>query len=75
MKSERCSKCGGEMAEGFLADRADNHSSRLPSWYEGAPEKGWFGALKVWKRAHLDVLARRCRKCGLLELHSPASTS
>ena len=71
MKSERCSKCGAEMVDGYLVDRGDNHSARLPGWIEGEPEKGWLGGLKVWRKKRLEVVTRRCRKCGFLESFAP----
>jgi hypothetical protein len=53
------------MEEGFLLDR--DKQSRVQTWYQGAPERWWFGALKLRGRPRFRVATRRCRRCGYLE--------
>jgi predicted Zn-ribbon and HTH transcriptional regulator len=70
MKSTRCPRCESEMKEGFLLDRFQNHFSALPTWVEGEPERKWWGGLKTRGRVRLEVLTRRCRRCGYLESYA-----
>ena len=43
----RCSKCNGEMVQGFLFE-SEGHD--LDTWVEGTPVKSWWGG------------AQRCRR-------------
>lgn len=66
-----CAVCGGATKEGFLLDRKRELQADALQWIEGAPEKGWLGAVRTRGRAHGAVVAARCTQCGRLELRVP----
>lgn len=71
MSERTCSACGSGTVEGFLLDR-DKANAAL-AWIEGAPEKSFFTGVKVRGRRRGAVVARRCRKCGHLDLWVPSA--
>jgi len=70
MRGERCSKCEGEMEEGFLLDSTHN-AVRVAHWAEGAPAYWFLKVLKMKGRRRLPVRTLRCRRCGFLESFAP----
>jgi len=75
MRSTTCGKCGGAMAEGFLVDRDRKAGARLAAWYAGEPTRWWWGGLRLRGRARFEISARRCGRCGHLELFAAARDS
>jgi predicted nucleic-acid-binding Zn-ribbon protein len=68
----KCSKCGGEMQEGFVPD--EDFSKRWVSrWVAGKPEQGLLGHPKVSGKQHYSILSFRCSKCGYLEFYAPGT--
>ena len=66
MDNASCSKCGGGIEEGFVAD--NNLASVIPSiWVEGTPEPSFWTHSKVAGRTKRRVQTYRCTGCGLLE--------
>ena len=61
------------MAQGFLLEFTDHGVGHATSWVEGAPEKGWFGAVKRKGKKELTVETFRCERCFLLESYAPAT--
>ena len=75
----KCSKCGGEMMEGFILD-ADN-TANLPAmgtavwftqakWVAGKPEGSLGSGIKWSDKEAYRIEAHRCAKCGSLELYA-----
>ena len=65
----RCSKCNGEMVQGFLFE-SEGPRRMVSTWVEGAPEKSWFGSAKVPKEKCVPVGTFRCSVCGFLESYA-----
>lgn len=70
MSERTCSACGSGTVEGFLLDRRKGLDARAQTWVEGTAETGFFG-LRLRGRRKGDVVARRCRKCGHVDLWVP----
>ena len=66
-ESIRCSKCNGDMVQGFLFE-SEGHM--LETWVEGEPRKSWWGGAKVPKEQRVPVATFRCSMCGLLESYA-----
>jgi hypothetical protein len=66
----KCAKCGGEMAEGFVASEAQS-AKGVTTWIEGAPQFGFLGSVKTDGRTAHRIRIFRCIKCGLLESYAP----
>jgi hypothetical protein len=60
-----CSKCGGQMEEGFILDDGRNGAS-VTSWIAGKPEFGFFGVKSADKINH-QIVSFACVECGYLE--------
>ena len=73
MPSSNCPKCGGRVEAGFLLEQRDGNMKGVTEWVEGAPEKGWFGVVKVRNKRRLPVQTQRCTRCGYLESYATAS--
>jgi predicted nucleic-acid-binding Zn-ribbon protein len=73
MPGSSCPKCGGRLEAGFLLEQRDGNMKGVTEWIEGAPETGWFGAVKVRKKRHLPVQTLRCTRCGYLESYAPGA--
>lgn len=73
MTALTCPRCSIQLQEGYLLDEARNQ--RTPTdWIEGKPERSFWTGLKLKGRARLRVASWRCPRCGLLELHAPATS-
>jgi len=70
MRSARCPKCEAEMERGFVVDRSHANSAGVPTWASGAPERNFFGVLRMRGRTLYRVQAQRCRRCGFLESYA-----
>lgn len=68
--SKSCAKCGGRMDQGFIADSTDNYT-KAAHWVDGAPEKNFWGGIKMRGRKKLQIETWRCGRCGLLESYAP----
>ena len=67
--SNECLRCAGRMEPGYIVDMGHG-TQTLPKWYSGAAAKGWFGNLKLRKKAATEVVTSRCQRCGLLESYA-----
>ena len=67
--SKSCPKCGGRMEQGFAPEAGDN-STKVETWVEGAPKKGWAG-LKLRGLRRLEIETWRCGRCAFLESYAP----
>jgi hypothetical protein len=74
MPTMTCPKCSVQLQEGFLLERA-RHGRGATEWIEGRPVASFWTGLDLRGRARLPVASFRCPRCGLLELHAPASSS
>jgi hypothetical protein len=69
---EKCLKCGGRMAEGFVLDQSQ--ACRLVSkWVEGKPEVSFFMGARINGREQHEIRSYRCIVCGFLESYAPES--
>ena len=68
----KCSKCGAEMEEGFVADEGYN-KRYVAHWVAGKPQFGFFGGAKTWGKEQRPVRTFCCTKCGYLESYAPKS--
>ena len=68
-KPTRCSKCNGEMVQGFLFE-SEGPRRTVCTWVEGAPEKSWSGSAKIPKGNSVPVGTFRCSVCGFLESYA-----
>ena len=66
-EATRCSKCNGEMLQGFLFESAGHE---LDTWVEGTPAKSWWGGATVPKEKRVPVGTFRCSACGFLESYA-----
>jgi hypothetical protein len=63
-----CVKCGGVMTPG-AAYVVDSNGGRVPiKWVDGVPKKSLWMGLSLRGMTPADVAARRCGKCGQIEL-------
>ena len=70
-KAIQCPKCNGEMAQGFIFDRADGGNRRVINWVEGAPKKSDFWTVtRVPEEKCVPVGTFRCSVCGFLESYA-----
>lgn len=65
-----CSKCGGELQSGFLLDRGDLEVRHPAVWVAGPPKKSLWMGTKIEGREKFEIAAKRCVKCGYLELYA-----
>ena len=65
----RCTECGGEMEPGFLVDHTENGILQQ-RWAKGAPQKRWWGGLKVNRDDVRRVETARCKVCGFLKSYA-----
>jgi len=56
-----------------MLEQRDGNMKGVTEWIEGAPEKGWFGAVKLRRRKRMEVQTYRCGRCGFLESYAPAA--
>lgn len=69
MTPNECPKCRSRMERGFLRD-SHQHQVRTARWFEGEPEKSFFGGLKTKGKRTYDVTTYRCGRCGYLESYA-----
>jgi hypothetical protein len=69
--SKTCAKCGGRMEQGFVPEAKD-HSTKVEMWFEGAPQKKWYGLKTRGVRYH-EIETWRCGRCGYLESYAPGA--
>jgi len=63
-----CPKCRGVMTQG-AAYVVDSNGGRVPiKWVDGQPKKSLWMGLSLRGMTPKDVAARRCGKCGHIEL-------
>ena len=72
MAQPKCVSCGKALEEGFLQDKKDG-ASYPGAWIPGAPEKSFWGGVKIGGRPRLAIIALRCTACGLLHLYAPGA--
>ena len=71
--TDRCSKCGGLLKEGFFAD-ASHQAMRVGHWAEGPPSYRFLFFLRMRGRKMLPVKSFRCTRCGFLESYATESS-
>ena len=64
-----CSKCAGELEEGYVLDQGYAPRKLVSSWVRGAPRLGFLG-LGLAVEASKRIVAWRCTRCGLLEMYA-----
>lgn len=64
-----CPDCDVRMEGGFILDRTDS-GSKPTTWVEGAPDKTFWGTMKVKDRRQMTVYAWRCPTCALLRMYA-----
>ena len=69
-ESTRCPKCGGAMAQGFIADHHDGNRQYVSTWVEGAPEKSFWHSTSAPADKRVPVGVFRCSGCGFLESYA-----
>jgi len=70
--SKSCPKCGGRMEVGYVPEAKD-HSMKPEMWVEGAPQKAWWGGLKMAGKRKLTIETWRCGRCAYLESYAPGA--
>lgn len=66
-RSERCSKCGGTMEQGFIIDNSYAPERIVSHWAAGAPRKSFWTGTKVPQDGLIPIGTYRCASCGYLE--------
>jgi len=70
MADNKCGKCNGAMAVGFIPDFAPYNYALIPSWHEDQPRKSiWWGHKTKGVRSY-PLVAYRCAACGFIELYA-----
>ncbi len=64
-----CSKCGGEMEEGFIPDYR-REGVAASQWVEGSPKKPFFWGSIVSNKDQIAITTFRCTRCGYLESYA-----
>lgn len=65
-----CSKCAGNMEEGFVADFTEGQSdwsAHQSLWVKGDIKKNWIGMSKLKAQKKYKISTFRCINCGYLE--------
>jgi hypothetical protein len=57
------------MDQGFVPEAKD-HSTKVERWFEGAPQKKWYGLKTRGLRSH-EIETWRCGRCAYLESYAP----
>ena len=70
MSIHDCPKCGGRMAEGFVADQTYG-ATTVSSWYAGPPRKSFWTGLKLKGVENHAIVTWRCDRCGFIESYAP----
>ncbi len=76
VRAPGCGWCGSpDLEDGFLGDNGEG-SSGFGKWIRGTLERGLFGGAKgLWSADKFAVTARRCVRCGHLELFAIEQTN
>ena len=64
-----CTKCKGEMVQGFVPDYSQS-VALIGGWHAGQPKKSFWTRTKAPLAEGIPIGAFRCQKCGLLEFYS-----
>ena len=68
-RPEKCSKCGGQMEQGFVLDMT--YGARLVSqWAPGPPAKSFWQGTKLPEDKLISIGTFRCVSCGFLESYA-----
>ena len=70
MRSHTCPKCQSSMAEGFVIDVNQSGAHTVSTWFEGAPERAWYGGIKTRGKPQFKIQSWRCNRCGFLEQYA-----
>ncbi len=65
----RCSKCDGQMEEGYLLDHMYGGYAQA-RWIRGQPVKSFWRGLRLWDAERRLIRTYRCTKCGFLESYA-----
>jgi predicted nucleic-acid-binding Zn-ribbon protein len=68
-ESFNCSKCGGEMLEGFILDTGQ-YASLVSTWHAGKPNPSFWTGIKFEKELMRRVVTYCCDHCGYLESYA-----
>ena len=66
----KCSKCDGAMAEGFVFDRGDGNYKQRQIRVEGAAKESFWSGIKTAHKKAFNVQAFRCTDCKFLEFYT-----
>jgi hypothetical protein len=66
----KCSKCQGEMVQGFIPDYAPGFSKYVTSWVEGSPKRSSITYTRVPIGGGVPIAAFRCKGCGYLQFYA-----
>jgi hypothetical protein len=66
----RCSKCSGEMVQGFIVDCGQGPRRLVSSWAEGAPEKAFLRGTSSADEDRVPIGTFRCSASGYLESYA-----
>ncbi|MSR60032.1 MAG: hypothetical protein EXS05_20735 [Planctomycetaceae bacterium] len=68
----RCLRCCGALREGFLAEQQHSFEpAAATTWHAGPTHASHWTGVQVEAGQQRPVLARRCDRCGGLELFAP----
>ncbi|HEU0298518.1 MAG TPA: hypothetical protein VFR37_03670 [Longimicrobium sp.] len=70
MATPICPNCQRPLEGGYLLDDMGG-SHEVSQWVEGAPEKSFWGTMKLKGRRKLTVYAWRCPGCTQVRLFAP----
>jgi predicted Zn-ribbon and HTH transcriptional regulator len=65
-----CSKCKGEMIEGYIPDFETRDFSSRSVWVEGKPGKSFLTGTQAFKETKINIKTFRCKNCGFLESYA-----
>ncbi len=71
MTPSRCVECGGELDEGFVTDYHAMAFMLPARWIKGAPERSALTGTKKKGKVGLEIVAYRCRRCGVMRFVAP----
>lgn len=72
LRTPKCPRCGIDMQEGFILDRAHNNRGGASLWVEGTPEKSFWTGIRTRGLEKRRITSYRCMRCGLLESYAVA---
>jgi hypothetical protein len=71
--SSTCSKCGGNLVQGFSMEYMTGDHGMIGQWIEGEPTKSWLGLGGVKGKSggqYFPIAHFRCAACGFLESYA-----